>query len=378
MARREIEAIVNERTSTVNNMRLKDVPAEFFPFISGPHNSRINALEEGRDLRIKVPEYHTWSTQPPPQAPSAKQLPQFVPHPSNHIQISGDRTAAQEARAVIERHVDELRRQITLSQLPINRGQHQFIVGDRGISLDDLLQETGCAVILPPDSDDTEMLTITGPLDKIDLGIDRVINLATSMQMSSVDVARQHPNAPMGPHAHARAVTRYLQQRQAIEQLERLHDAHIVLPTSDDGPMTWEVYSREGKNTIRARSDIMNLIHAHPPTRLRQVEVDPFYHQHLRQKATQQVRDAHGVHLLFPEEFEQSPQLTLVYEGQNDNGADYELPKQRPSPDEVAAFETALRDAQDFILELISGQQEIGAQSVKVPTKYGCQVTSRS
>lgn len=377
MARREIEAIVNERTSTVNNMRLKDIPAEFFPFISGPHNSRINALEEGRDLRIKVPEYHTWSTQPPPQAPSSKQPPQFVPHPSNHIQISGDRTAAQEARAEIERHVDELRRQITLSQLAINRGQHQFIVGDRGISLDDLLEETGCAVILPPDSDDTEMLTITGPLDKIDLGIDRVMNLATSMQMSSVDVARQHPNAPMGPHAHARALTRYLQQRQAIEQLERLHDAHIVLPTSDDGPMTWEVYSREGKNTIRARSDIMNLINAHPPTRLRQVEVDPFYHQHLRQKATQQVRDAHGVHLLFPEEFEESPQLTLVYEGQADNGADYEFPKQRPSPDEVAAFETALRDAQDFILEIISGQQEIGARSVEVPTKYGCQITDR-
>lgn len=372
MARREIEAIVNERTSTVNNLRLKDIPAEFFPFISGPRNSRINALEEGRDLRIKVPEYHTWSTQPPPQAPSSKQPPQFVPHPSNHIQISGDRTAAQEARAEIERHVEELRRQITLSQLAIHRGQHQFIVGDRGISLDDLLEETGCAVILPPDSDDTEMLTITGPFDKIDLGIDRVMNLATSMQMSSVDIARQHPNAPMGPQAHARALTRYLQQRQAIEQLERLHDAHIVLPTVEDGPMTWEVYSREGKNTIRARSDIMNLINAHPPTRLRHVEVNPFYHQHLRQKVTQQVRDAHGVHLLFPEEeFEQSPQLILVYEGQADNGADYELPKQRPSPDEVAAYETALRNAQDFIFGMINGQQEIAVRGVEVPSKYG-------
>lgn len=370
MARREIEAIVNERTSTVN-MRLKDIPAEFFPFISGPHNTRINALEEGRDLRIRVPEYHTWSTQPPPQAPSSKQPPQFVPHPSNHIQISGDRTAAQEARAEIERHVEELRRQITLSQLAINRGQHQFIVGDRGISLDDLLEETGCAVILPPESDDTEMLTITGPLDKIDLGIDRVMNLATSMQMSSVDVARQHPNAPMGPQAHARALTKYLQQRQAIEQLERLHDAHIVLPALEDGPMTWEVYSREGKNTIRARSDIMNLINAHPPTRLRQVEVDPFYHEHLRQQATQQVRDAHGVHLLFPDETDESPQLVLVYEGPVEDGADYEIPKQRPSPDEVVEFERALRNAQDLILSMISGEQEISAQSVEVPSKYG-------
>ena len=370
MARREIEAIVNERTSTVN-MRLKDIPAEFFPFISGPHNARINALEEGRDLRIKVPQYHTWSMQPPPQAPSSKQPPHFVPHPSSHIQISGDRIAAQEARAEIERHVEELRRQITLSQLAINRGQHQFIVGDSGVSLHDLLEETGCAVILPPDSDDTEMLTITGPLDKIDLGIDKVMNLATSMQMSSVDIARQHLNAPMGPQAHARVLTRYLQQRQAIEQLEKLHDARIVLPTTEDGPMTWEVYSREGKNTIRARSDILNLINAHPPTRFRHVEVNPFYHQHLRRQATLQIRDTHGVHLLFPEEVEQTPQLILVYEGQGSSGADYELPKQRPSPDEVTEFETALRDAQEFILGMISGQQEIGVQSIEVPSKYG-------
>ena len=366
MARREIEAIINERTSTVN-MRLRDVPAEFFPFIAGPHDSSINALANGKEIQVQVPQYHTWSSHPPPQAP-ASGLPHFVPHPTDHIRISGDRLVAQEVRAAIERQVEQLRHQITLSQLAIDRGRHQFILGDNGKALHELLQETGCAVILPPAFDDTEMLTITGPHDKIEAGIEKVMNLASSMQMSSVDVARQHPSAPMGSQAHARALTRYFQQRHAIEQLERQYDARIVLPSAEESPMNWEIYSRDGKNTIRARSDIINLINAHPPTRIRQVEVDPFFHQHVQRQSSQLVRDDFGVHLLLPDPMDRAQHVILVYEGSS-QAEQYQPPSQRPSPIEVAEFEKALHQAQEHILNLVQGQQEIGAASVEVPLK---------
>ncbi len=367
MARREIEAIINERTSTVN-MRLRDIPAELFPFIAGPHNSSINALENGREVQVHIPQYHTWSSQPPPQAPPSGVPPQFVPDPTNHIRISGDRLVAQEVRAAIERRVEQLRHQITLEQLAIDRGRHQFILGDNGKALHDLLQETGCAVILPPPSDDTEMLTITGPHDKIEAGIEKVMNLASSMQMSSVDVARQHANAPIGSQAHARALTRYLQQRQAIEQLERQYDARIVVPTTEDSPMNWEIYSRDGKNTIRARSDIINLINAHPPPRIRHVEVDPFFHQHVQQQSSQRVREDFGVRLLLPDPVDRMQHVMLVYEGPSETGQ-YQPPSQKPSPKEIAEFEKALQQAQDHILNLVQGQQEIGAASVEVPPK---------
>lgn len=369
MARREIEGIVNERTSTVN-MRLRNIPQEFFPFIAGPHGSRIRTLEDGRQVNIHVPHYYSWTQQPPPQAPSPGTLPNFIPNPNIHIKISGDRLAAQEARSEIERHVEELRRQITISQLAINRGQHQFIVGDQGASLHDLLEETGCAVILPPDADNTEMLTITGPTDKIELGLDKVMNLASSMQMASVDIARQHANAPLGSQAHAKALTRYLQQRQAIAQLEKIYDAHIVLPATEDSPMSWEVYSRDGKNTIKARSDIMNLVNAHPPARLRHIEVDPFYHQHLHEQAAQHVRDQYGVHLLLPEEVDQSSQIVLIYEGAKPPAAqDYQLPRHRPSSAELMEFENSLRQAQDHLVGLIQGRQPICSRSMEIPPR---------
>lgn len=368
-ARREIETIVNERTSIVN-MRLHDIPPELFPFIAGPHNSGVNALESGRQIKVQIPHYYTWSQQPPTQPSSSGIVPQFVPDPRNQIRISGDRLAAQEARSEIEQQADYLRRKITLSQLPINRGQHQFIVGESGDLLHDLLEETGCAVILPPITDNTEMLSITGPQDKIELGIEKVMNLATSMQMSSVDIARQHPNAPMGSQAHARVLTRYLQQREAISQLERQYDARIVLPSNLESPINWEVYSRDGKNTIRARSDIMNLINAYPPTRIRHIPADPFFHQHLELQGAQLVRDEFGVHLLFPDPSETTSEVVLICEGlAKGYEGDYQVPKQRPTSSDVLEFENLLNKAQEHIQSLIQGREEVGSKSVTIPKK---------
>jgi hypothetical protein len=371
MARREIEAIVNERTSTVN-MRLKDIPTEYYPFIAGPRNSRIDALEGGRQLKIDVPQYHTWSDQPPPQKPSSG-MPHFVPSQHSHIRISGDRLAAQEARTEIERQVEELRHQITLAQVPIDRGRHQFVLDHGGDSLHDLLEETGCAVILPPSSEDTEILTITGPQDKIDAGMDKVMNLAMSMQMSGVDIARdiarRHADAPRGPEAHARALTRYLQQRKAVEQLERQYDARIVLPQASDGPSNWEIYSRDGTKGLRARSDIMNMISAHPPSRLRHVEMDPFFHQHVQRQGARHVRNEFGVHLVAPEAVEESSHVILVYEGPGE-AQEYQFPKQQPSAREIADFERSLAQAQEHILGLIQGQEDIGAANVEVSPKF--------
>ncbi len=133
--------------------------------------------------------------------------------------------------------------------------------------------------------------------------------------------------------------------------------------------MTWELYSRDGKSLFRARSDIMNIVNAHPPTRLTQMDVDPFFHQHIREQSAQQVSNDYGVHLIIPDEVEQTPQLLLVYEGPGDAERDYELPKQRPSEAEVAQFERGLREAQKYILDLISGRQEIIAKGITVPKK---------
>ncbi|KAL4869085.1 hypothetical protein BDV12DRAFT_168567 [Aspergillus spectabilis] len=367
MARREIEAIVKERASNMN-LRVKSIPPEFFPFIAGAHNVNVRNIEERTKSQIHIPRYDTWQSQPPPQEADPGHV-QFAPVSDRHILISGERTATQEARAEIEKLAADLQRQLTLRQLAINRGQHQFILGDNANALHEFLAETGCAIVLPPSSDETEFLTVTGPLQRIEDGINRAMDLATSMQMASIDVSRQHPNAPAGPHAHARALTRYLNQRQVIRELESLYDSRIALSTASDGPVTWEVYSRDGKNTIRARSDILNLVQAHPPARLRHLTIDPYFHPYLRSRSIPQLRSDYGVHVLVPEETD-SPEVVLIYEGPSASSPRLEIPRQRPTATDLTAFEKALQEAQEYLLNALGSQDDIVTKTVAIPSKY--------
>ncbi|KAL5118627.1 hypothetical protein ACEQ8H_003478 [Pleosporales sp. CAS-2024a] len=363
MARREIDAIVNERTSTVN-LRLKDIPAEFYPFLAGPHNVHIDKLVEGRDVNVQIPQYHTWRSQAPPQGATRGQPVPFAPQANFPIQISGDRVLAQQVQAELERRAQQLRQQLALEQRSIERGRHQFIVGERGGSLHDFLEETGCSIVLPPSTDDSETVYIVGPPNKIEQGINKLEDLAASMTMATADAAREHKSAQ-----HAYNLTQYLRQRKALAELERLHEASIVAPTDRDGPTGWEIYARNGKNSMKARGDILSVFASHPPSRFATVDVDPFYHQFLQQRNAQKLRQDTGVHVVFPDELDNSPQLVLVYEG-DASYDDYVIPRGAPSPAEVKTYQQSLQKAQQFIQGLTRNQPKIESRGLESNPKF--------
>ncbi len=365
MARREIDAIVNERTSTVN-LRLKDIPAEFYPFLAGPNNVHAEKLMQDRDVNIQIPHYHTWRSQAPPQA-ARNQAPLFVPQANFPIQISGDRVAAQQIQAELERRVQHLHQQLAVEQRSIERGRHQFIVGDRGGSLHDFLEETGCSIVLPPNTEDSETVYIVGPPSKLEQGINKLEDLAASMTMATADAAREHkgPNA----QAHAHNLTQYLRQRQVLAELERQHEASIVAPIDSEGPTGWEIYARNGKNSMKARGDVISVFASHPPTRFATIDVDPFYHTFLKQRNAPRIRQDHGVFMLFPDEAKESSELILVFE---DNGPSdqYSIPRGAPSSADVKAFQKALQQAQKLIQDLTSNQPPIQSQNLQANPKF--------
>ncbi|KAK0249226.1 hypothetical protein B0A54_17272 [Friedmanniomyces endolithicus] len=365
MAKQDIEKIVAEHTSTINS-KLKHIPAEYYPFLMAQDNARMNALrqQQGKNLKMQVPQYHTWNQQAPPEAPANRQPVSFTPQADLPIHLSGDRQAVADARAEIERQVQELQRQITLEQLAMERNRHQFIVGEMGTSLQDFFAKTGCSVILPPDHDDSEMITIVGPPDRIEEATNMIYDLAAAMQSANADVARQFANAPRGAQAHVRDMTRYLRQREALSQLERTHNSRIAPNESGN----WQIYSPDQKTAMKARADLMNLVSGHPPTRFQPVDVDSFYHEHLRGDTGRQIRDTHGVRLVVPDDLDDSPVL-LVYEDR-DPSADYEMPRKQPSAQEVQAFQQALQEAQQDILNLMNGHQEIVSKDVDAPAKF--------
>jgi KH domain len=368
LARLDIDKIVSARTSRVN-MRLRDIPPEFFPFLAGPHNSGIDAMQRDKDLQIQVPHFHTWQHRPPPRVSKPNERPDFQPHPDLHVQITGERRAAQEARVELERHVEQLRRQLAVEDHSFQRGHHQFIIGERGMSLHDFLEETGCAVVLPPEHDDTEDITIIGPSEKLQFGIDKAATLAAEMQTANVDPRRYIADAPYGPDAHARALASYLQERQLEAEFDSLYGAQLAFPPSSDPTVNWDIYSRDMKKSIQARSDLTKIIQAHPPAKLALVEVNPFFHPHLREQCLQTLRNQYGVNMIVPRNAE-SEHIILVCEGPEGAQSPFQIPRLRPAESEMAGFEEALSQARSQLLSIIGDRSEVATRQVEVPKKY--------
>ncbi|SMR51785.1 unnamed protein product [Zymoseptoria tritici ST99CH_3D1] len=354
MAKQDIEKIVNEHTSTAST-RLKHIPAEYYPFL----NQQLAGSQVGQNAKMQIPQYTNWRQQAPAQNPAS-----FAPQAGLPISLSGDRQAVAELRAEIDRQVQQLQRQLMLEQMAVERGRHQFIFGNKGTSLNEFVKDTGCSVILPPDDDESETLYIVGPSDRIEEAKERIMDLASSMTMASADISRQFANAPRGAQNHARDVTRYLQQRKAIQDIERAHNASIVPDTTG----AWNIYAPDNKTAMKARADIMSLVGGHPPSRFQPVDVDPFYHAHIREQAARQIRDDYGVRVVIPDEFDESP-ILLVYEDRSAS-PDYQLPRQPPQQSEVQAFQQALQQAQKHILGMLSGNAEITSREVEAPVKF--------
>ncbi|KAF4122816.1 KH domain [Geosmithia morbida] len=364
-ARNEILKIASERTANIQT-KVRGIPAAFFPFLAGAHNASAQALEENSDVQVRVPSHQAYTTAP---VLGADDRPQFVPTEDNHIQLAGERTAVQKARAEIERRAADLAQQLQMEQLSIQPGRHQFIIGDRGVPTDDFFADTGCAILLPTEEED-DLVTIIGPPDKVQVGVEKAMDLAMGMQMSNLDISRFHRNAPGGAAFHAGLVTRYLRHRREVERLERLYNTHINTPFSEGGALPWELYSREGKNAIRAQSDISSIINAHPPSRLHPVTIDPFFHQHIRNDITPKVKENFGVHVVVPEPGETNAPVLLVFEGPDPAEGPYQLPRTKPNDDEVRAFRQGLADAERHILDLINKQEQLATVSLDVPVKY--------
>ncbi|KAK2590381.1 hypothetical protein QQS21_011934 [Conoideocrella luteorostrata] len=369
-ARNELMKIAGERSANVQT-KVRGVPTAFYPFIAGPGNSLAQALEENHGIQIRVPPHQAVSQAPAPVAPQPGQRPIFIAAGAedDHIQLAGDRAAIQQARAEIERRVAELHKQLELEQLSIQRGRHQFIIGNRGVPSDDFFAETGCTILLPAEEDD-DMITVIGPAHQVQAGLEKAMDLAMGMQMSNIDIGRFHRNAPGGAAAHAGNVTRYLRQRKEINRLEKLYNTHINTPFSQDGALPWELYSREGKNAIRAQSEITGIINGHPPARMQPINIDSFFHQHLRTEITPKVKNDYGVHIVVPEASEVDAPVLLVFEGPDPTDGLYQLPRTKPSDSDVLAFKKALGDAEKHILGLINKQEALSSAALDVPAKF--------
>lgn len=348
------------------DMPVRGIPPEFYPFIAGQHATRLRQMEQNHGIQINVPQYTTWKQQPPSRPAEAHQAPAFVPHGDNPIIVSGEQAAVLEARALLEQLAEELQKELMLEELAAEQILHPYIVGDRGMDPLKFLEETGCAVILPPPEHETEDIHIIGPKDKLDAGRNLAEELMSRKHNRAVDMHKHFNDAPHGPERHSRALAQYLQEKAIQREFQKSHGAEIVFPGSSNASPSWTVISNDPQKALSARNELSKITQAYPTPRIQLVEVDPFFYPHLNQMHASDLRENLGVHLIVPEDG--SDPVVLVYEGPAQDGP-FSIPRNKPSKADISTFEKALQEAQAMLLSNIPSGG-ISAQDIHVPKKF--------
>jgi len=336
-----------------------DFPGKFYPFLAGPHNRNITKWEEGKDLKVRIPHYYTSESSSSLSAASAP------------ILLAGEKNAVHEARALIEAEAEKLRRDLSHLSVNVPKAQHRFIIGDKGKSIHDILEESGCSVILPPTHIASDAVMVIGPTAQLGHGVTSVMKKAQSMHYDSLDISKAHKthfdDAAL-QRQHARDVARFFRKKREMQRLESELDVQITSPKTDvlydpSTGVVFEIFGKEQAKVQQARASIIQLVNFHPPQRLAYLEIDPLLHRHIigaKGRNVQKVKEDHLVEVLFADEDDQDSQVVLVYEGSDGPTA--------ASDPQVAA--AALEKVRELLQKTADEQADLKTNVLPIPSKY--------
>ncbi|KAK9456481.1 hypothetical protein V1511DRAFT_457907 [Dipodascopsis uninucleata] len=343
IAKQEIMAIVAERTKNLT-LRLNTIDPDYLPFVS----AQISALEEGKDIRIKVPNFYR------------EQTSDIQP---SGIVISGERNAVLETKTKIEEFADELRLSYGTASTIIPKRQHRYVVGEKGKASQEIFEATGCIVKVPPVNDTSESVTFIGPRAKLGEAIGLALAKANSIVVDSLDVSKSHGKN----RSHAGDLTRYFLVTKKLQAIEKESDVQIFVPQSRDifdvnsADLVYDIAGKSNESVKKARKEIIDLVNGIPPVRVFHLSgIDPLIHRHIigfKGRNIQKVKEQFGVETIIPDETDGSTDIILVYDGKSDD--DF-------APDE-SEIKASLKAAIDVYEDIKDKQAELVTKILKIP-----------
>ena len=65
--------------------------------------------------------------------------------------------------------------------MEVKKSQHQYVIGPQGNAINEIFAETGVFVMMPSNADESEMITLRGPQEKLHLALAKVYEKANSV-----------------------------------------------------------------------------------------------------------------------------------------------------------------------------------------------------
>lgn len=347
IAKAEINHVVDEKTSQIN-VRMNNVPPEYFALLAGANQQRVAQWEDGKDLKVRIPPYYATA--------SATSTPA--------ITLSGHKTHVNETKTEIERLLEHLQSTHISAQISIPKRQHRFLVGDKGKTIQSILEQSGCAVILPPQSENIDHVRVIGPSAQIADGFRIIMDKANSTQLMNLDIAKAHA-ASGNPRVHARDLTRYLQKARELQRIEKQFEVQISVPNTESlfdiaqPSVMYEFAGKTQESVSGARQEVVRLVNTHTPDRFVYMDVDPLHHRHIigaKGRILQRAKDQHHVDVLFGNTDDGESQIVLVYEGEPQTAA--------------AQRNEALQSIKAQFEKIASEQANLESKTLTIPGKH--------
>ncbi|KAK9249381.1 hypothetical protein V1506DRAFT_518093 [Lipomyces tetrasporus] len=301
LAKAEIFEVVAERTKNLT-IRLSQINPDYFPYFA----AQVGALEEDKDVKVRVP---TLYREPSDAAPV--------------IIISGERSAVLETKAKLEESLQELQRSYGTANTSIPKRQHRFIVGEKGKTLQEIFDITGCVVKVPPAEDPSDIVTFVGPRARIGEAINLSMTKANSIVLERIDISKAHGKN----RGHACDLTRYFKSTKRLQDIEKNNDVQISLPSFKElfnesiPEVAYDIAGKTNESVKKARKDVVDLVNSIPSVRVAHLAgIDPLLHRHIigfKGRNLQKVKEQFGVETLIPDEANESNDIVLIYEGKN-------------------------------------------------------------
>merc|ERR1711972_358057 len=143
-----------------------EVPKIYHPFVQGANNCNTNAmLEKYSGVRINIPPLSVMK---------------------DELSIAGEKDGVLAVKAAISSIWRDMEKKCNTICVEVKKSQHRYVIGPRGNAINEILAETGVFVEMPPNTSDSETITLRGPQDKLGLALTKVYEKANSVVNVSV------------------------------------------------------------------------------------------------------------------------------------------------------------------------------------------------
>lgn len=362
MAMEEINKIVSERSSNSSSRLGFDViPPSYYPFISGPHGSRLNEWTNKYNVKITVP----------PVLSSEDDSDDRPRRKKEGILIQGNRENVKSLVAEMQHLVYEMNRTTQTLTVSIPKRQHKYVIGPKGSNLSDLLETTGCIVELPPPSDSSENVTVRGPGEKLVQALGFIMEKANSIAVTDLDLTTLVPSKD---HDSALFLLKYflVRDRTKLKSFEiEASNTVISFPsrraTSEkNADVTLEISGKNRNDVEVARQRIIDYVNTLGSFyySLAPIPMELHRHPRIRQTVTklrENLPNAPGPKPCV---------IDTIYPGDNDENEDLIVLLFEPNKKKVSVGKQLVEYVKDELVKASEEAADFTTRTITIPVKF--------